>query len=180
MTDLELCWVDEPDVTSQEDAALRALLAACFPDFDVFRTRRYYKQLPRQRVLAWEDGSLVGQVAIEHRVIGCEDGPAEIFGVIDLAVAAEQRGRGIGGALLTRVEERACARAIPFLLLFADDARLYEACGFACQRNPLRWMKVHEHRTLGIGEGRVDELMVKSLGARAWPAGPVDLLGYLF
>jgi hypothetical protein len=75
----------------------------------------------------------------------------------------------------------AAACAIDALVLFADDPRLYRACGFqnvACQAT---WFGIHEFESNGLQEGRVDDvMMVKTVTAEAWPAGDVDLLGYLF
>jgi hypothetical protein len=68
-----------------------------------------------------------------------------------------------------------------FIILFADDSRLYDRNGWARAANPCTWLKINGHRTLGLAITQdTDALMVKAIGARAWPEGDVDLLGHLF
>jgi len=66
------------------------------------------------------------------------------------------------------------------MILFALKPDLYRRNGFYAPMNPLRWVKIHEHQILGIGEEVLPELMVKGLSGKAWPSGMVDLLGYQF
>jgi GNAT superfamily N-acetyltransferase len=177
---VQLTLVDELGLDRGQAEDIRRLLAACFPDWDYPRHRRYFKQLPARRLLAREDGRLLGQLGLEHRAIGTAAGPATILGTIDLCVAPDARGRGVAGRLLDRVEQLGSAGGVEFLVLFATDRRLYERHGYRRADNPLRWLRIDEHASLGIGEEAVDELMVKPLTTRPWPEGPVDLLGYLF
>jgi hypothetical protein len=82
--------------------------------------------------------------------------------------------------MLNQLEQLGREHHIEFLVLFAQDPRLYERHGYRRADNLLRWLKIHEHRNLGIGEDVLEELMFKGIGERAWPDGPVDLLGYQF
>ena len=68
-----------------------------------------------------------------------------------------------------------------FVVLFADDDRLYARHGWARVTNRCSWVKIHDHATLGIAR-RADPgaMMVKATGEQAWPEGDVDLLGHLF
>ncbi len=172
--------IDEFRIDASQSVAIRELLAASFPEASFTASRIYAKQVPGRRFLATKDGRLVGHVALEHRVIGTTDGPVKIFGIIDVCVATSHRGQGIASQLLGAVETLAGDFAVDFLMLFADDARLYERNGFVPISNRLRWMKVHEHETIGIGDEPVEEAMIKSVSDRSWPSGVVDLLGYLF
>jgi GNAT superfamily N-acetyltransferase len=144
------------------------------------RTRTYAKQLPARRLLASEQDRIVGHLGLEHRVIGTETGPLEILGIIDLCVAEAHRGRGTATQMLRWVEALARETSVPFLMLFAQDRRLYNRNDFIHGTNPLRWVKIHEHEIIGIGEEALAELMVKAVGEKAWPEGHVDLLGYQF
>ena len=91
-------------------------------------------------------------MGLEHRMVGTQSGPASIFGVIDFCVEPAHRGRGIAPDVLERLSSLGRASGIEFLMLFAHDARLYERSGFSRRENPLRWCKINEHETLGIGE----------------------------
>ncbi|PZO12429.1 MAG: hypothetical protein DCF25_17645 [Leptolyngbya foveolarum] len=119
--------------------------------------------------------------SIEHRVIANTGIPAQIFGLIDLCVASSCRRRKIATTLLQQIETLARANSIDFLVLFADDPRLYIQNGYKRVDNCCRWMKVDEHQTLGIGEMSMSDcMMMKSISAQRWLSGTVDLLGYLF
>jgi len=175
-----LALVDEFRIAHAQAEEIRRLLAASFPECEFAKQRTYFKQIPTRRLLARDGDVLVGHLGLEHRVVATSAGPARIFGIIDLCVAPPARRRGIATRMLRRVERLGAENGIEFLVLFAQDSRLYERRGFRRAKNPLRWMKVHEHRTLGIGEEPLEELMVKPLGDRRWPDGLVDLLGYQF
>jgi hypothetical protein len=68
------------------------------------------------------------------------------------------------------------------VLLFADDERVYLRNGWTRVDNRCTWLKIDEHRTLGLAvrESLADALMVKATGGLAWPEGDVDLLGHVF
>ena len=165
------------------DAPTRAevteLLRASFPD--IYPNRAWFKQLPHFRLLARRDGRLVGYLAVDHRVIRVGDEALRVFGVIDLCVAPDQRGRGLGARLLERFRRTAEGAGVSHLLLFADDPRLYEQAGLRAIDAATTWLAVDDHRTLGVRTERLGScLMVSTLGGAAWPVGDIDLLGYLF
>jgi GNAT superfamily N-acetyltransferase len=177
---MQICLVDEFRIERGQAAEIRQLLAASFPDWEFTRHRNYFKQLPPRRMLAMEGTRLVGQLGLEHRVVSTTTGPASIFGIIDLCVDPSTRRQGFARRLLQEVEKLGRRTGIEFLVLFAEDPRIYHQQGFIRAANPLRWMRIHEHETLGIAEQPLDELMVKPLTERTWPGGLVDLLGYQF
>ena len=172
--------VQEYALGASQKQELSRLLAEAFDFASEFRTRIYFKQIPQRRILAREAGQIVGQVGLEHRVIGTRNGPAAIFGLIDVAVRGTHRRCGLAAKMLTHAEMLARDGDVDFMLLFANDQRLYQRLGYRAADNPLRWTKIHDHTTLGIAEEPVEELMVKEIGSRTWPAGTIDLLGYLF
>ena len=177
---IRLELVDSFRIDEATDRKIRMLLDACFPGWSHHRIRSYLKQLPSRRLLTWDDDALVGQAGLEHRVVALDGAPATIFGIVDLCVVAEQRGRGIATRMLDRIEGLGREQGVEFMLLFADDDRLYRACGYAKRPARVRWLKIHEHESIGLGEESVDELMVKALGDRDWSPTCVDLLGHLF
>lgn len=155
------------------------LLVESFPDYPPDRS--YYKLLPQFRYLVWADDNLIAQVGIEHRVITNTGISAQIFGLIDLCVASSYRSRNIATTLLQQIEELGRTSRIDFLMLFADDSRLYAKNGYRRVSNICRWMKVDEHQTLDIGEESFSGcMMIKQIGEQTWRDGRVDLLGYLF
>ena len=177
---LSIKIVEEYALNACEHNAIQSLLAESFPEEPSLSQRIYYKQLPQRRVLMGLDDTIIGQCGIEHRVIGTPTGPSNILGVIDLCVSERHRRQGNALELLQWTESHAVRHGIEFILLFASDSRLYESLDYKKQSNVLRWMRIDEHETLGIAEEPVKELMIKELGARPWPQGLVDMLGYLF
>jgi GNAT superfamily N-acetyltransferase len=155
------------------------LLVSSFPNFP--HDRSYYKLLPQFRYLVWEDENLIAQMGVEHRVITNTGIPARIFGLIDLCVASSYRSQKIATTLLQQIEELGRTSKIDFLVLFADDSRLYAENGYQRVANICRWLKVDEHQIIGVGEKSLSDcMMVKQLGEQTWQSGIVDLLGYLF
>jgi ribosomal protein S18 acetylase RimI-like enzyme len=172
-----------PDYEIQESLRedMRRLLAICFPEESFTDSRTYLKQLPPQRLLVWIDGRMAGHAGIEYRVVGFDAAAsARILGITDLCVHPEARSSGLASAMLREIESVATINRIEYLVLFADDRRLYERNGFRSKSNVLRWTRIHEHQTIGIACESVPELMVKELGNGSWPDGTVDLLGHLF
>lgn len=175
--------IDEFRISSTVREQIRKLLQKSFPDFDFTETRTWLKQLPPRRLLVWEDGRLVAQMGIEHRVVRLPDGPATIMGIIDLCVEPEARGAGLASSMLKWLEELGRTYDVEFVVAFAVDGRLYERQGFRRPGSRLKWLKIDEFEGFGIGDEVLDELMVQELGERRWPDGPeatVDLLGYQF
>jgi GNAT superfamily N-acetyltransferase len=170
--------VAEAEIPADLAHQLQALLQACFPGYP---SRAYFKLPPHFRYLAVAGGELVGQVGVELRVIRVGSDVLRTFGVVDLCVRESGRSRGLAGRLLAEVTRLAGSCGMDFVILFADDDRLYERNGWARAANPCSWLKIHEHATLGLATAEdTGALMVKKIGPQAWPDGEVDLLGHLF
>jgi GNAT superfamily N-acetyltransferase len=96
----------EEDVSDELRALAGELLVECF-GVEAARTRGWTKHPPTYRALIWDGGVLVGNE------IGCrlECTPSiALYGVGDLAVRPEWRGRGIAKALGGATREEAARR----------------------------------------------------------------------
>jgi GNAT superfamily N-acetyltransferase len=173
---VEVRRVAEIDLEVELTQQVTELLGECFPGYP---DRTYFKLPPHLRLLAYNDDRLVGQLAVELRMIRVADQVFRTLGVVDLCVRPDARSQGVASLLLDNV--LALARDSDFVVLFADDDRLYRRNGWMRVDNPVTWLKVHEHATLGLAE-KVDTgaMMVKPTGTVPWPPGEVDLLGHLF
>lgn len=171
--------VAETDIDENLRARLRSLLQASFPGYP---DREYFKLPPHFRYLATADGVVVAaQVGVELRMIRVGDSPVRTFGVVDLCVDASMRSAGLASRLLAEVTAYAHACRMDFVVLMADDRRVYERNGWAPAANRCSWVKIHEHATLGLArQESQDYMMVKPIAGRAWPDGDVDLLGHMF
>jgi GNAT superfamily N-acetyltransferase len=156
----------------------QALLQLSFPGYP---DRAYYKLPPHFRYLAMASGELAGQLGVELRVIRAGPTVLRTFGLVDLCVRGSERSRGLAGRLLAEVTELARSCRMDFVILFADDDRLYTRNGWVRAANPCTWLKIDHHTTLGLARAEdTGALMVKKIGPHDWPDGEVDLLGHLF
>ena len=170
----------EMTISESMDTELIELLQHAFPS--IYPNRRYFKQLPHLRLIAYEDEQIIGQVGLDFRVMNVDGEPIHVLGIIDLCVREEVRGRGVGGAMMEEVIVLGEAYPIDFLLLFADRPDLYERIGFHTVSNTCTWLQIDDENqtTRGIGKAPFDELMVRSVGDKSWTEGKLDLLGYLY
>jgi GNAT superfamily N-acetyltransferase len=126
-------------------------------------------------------GDVVAQMGVELRVIRVGQDIFRTFGVVDVCVRPSQRSRRLATRLLDEVTEYAGTCAMDFILLFADDDRLYVQNGWHRAANPCSWVRIDEHVTLGLTRAEMtNALMVKAVRGKTWPDGEVDLLGHLF
>jgi GNAT superfamily N-acetyltransferase len=156
----------------------QALLQLSFPDYP---SRSYYKLPPHFRYLAMTGDELVAQLGVELRVIRVGGTVLRTFGVVDLCVRGSARCRGLAARLLAELTEFAQSCAMDFIILFADDDRVYRRNGWSRVSSPCTWLMIHEHATLGLARSEdTGALMVKQTGQLPWPDGEADLLGHLF
>lgn len=171
--------VAEYKIPSNVYKLINHLLIRSFPNYP--SERSYCKLLPQFRYLVWMGENLIAHMGIEHRVITNTNIPVQIFGFIDLCVDSQYRSQKIATTLLQQIEVLGRSSRIDFLVLFADDHRLYTVNGYHRVANLCRWMMVDEHQTIGVTEQSLSDcMMVKPIATQMWQDGLVDLLGYLF
>jgi GNAT superfamily N-acetyltransferase len=169
--------VAETEISASLHGDLQVLLQECFAGYP---GRSYFKLPPHFRYLAMTGGGVAAQMGVEYRIIRVGDAVLRTFGIVDLCVTASQRHQGLAGRLLAEVTGLARSYGMAFIVLFADDARLYTRNGWTRVTNHCTWVKINDHVTLGLAR-REDPgaMMVKALGGQAWPDGDADLLGHL-
>lgn len=171
--------IPEHEITEAQLAQITELRNICFSKYKV--PRSYGKQLPHFRYLGMDGDALVAYVGIDFRVIRLGDEAVTILGIVDFSVAVSCRSNGIASTMLEVLSSIADKSLADFIVLFADDSRLYERNGFQRKSNTCSWLKINEHKNLGIGKDSLaDCLMVKPVGDKEWNDEEVDLLGYLF
>ena len=115
-------------------------------------------------------GELACQMGVELRVIRVGPHVVRTFGISDLCVRETERSRGLAARLLAEVTGLAQACEMDFVILFADDDRLYTRNGWARAANPCTWVKIDDHTTLGLAVAQdTGALMVKATGQQAGP-----------
>lgn len=170
---------NEYELSPKEIEQIKQLLLQCFPTY--YAHREYFKQIPHHRLLAKETEQIIGQLAIDYRIIALNDQAIKVWGIIDLCVSPEEQGKGIARQLLQKAETIARNNQLDFMLLFADNPSLYLQHGFQkCLDNEITWLKIDEHKTLGIGTEVIPELMIKEIGEKQWTSGKLDMMGFLY
>ena len=76
-------------------------------------------------------------MGVELRVIRAGLDVVRTFGISDLCVRESERSRGLAARLLAEVTQLARACELDFVILFADDDRLYRRNGWAARRSPV-------------------------------------------
>lgn len=179
---MNIKMVYEYEINSKLRSDLQNLLVECFQD-EYPKDRIYFKQLPHFRFIAIDDDNqIAGQVGLDYRVMNLNGKPIRVLGIIDLCVSRIKRKMGIGTLMLSKVNEFCENKSVDFLLLFADNKKLYLNAGFQSVNNECKWLKINNENqtTTGIGEEIFNELMVKELGEIKWESGKLDLIGYLY
>lgn len=176
---MEIIKINEYDIDIKLEKNILNLLAEGFPDYYT-KDRIYYKQIPHFRYLAFDNDILIGQVGLDYRVMNLNGNVIKVLGIIDICIKKEYRGKGIGSKLLEIIGNFSIEHKLDFLLLFTDNAAFYNKNGFIKVKNICKWTKINEHKTLGIGEEEVQELMIKKTWNKDWEDGYLDLLGYLY
>lgn len=176
---MEIIKLNEYDIDNKLEESLKSLLTESFTDVYPL-DRIYYKQIPHFRYLAYDEETLIAQVGLDYRIMNLNGSNIKVLGIIDLCVKEQYRGKNIASVLLNKVEEFARIHNLDFLLLFADRETVYQRNGFVHANNICKWLKINEHKTLGVGEEEIDELMIKKVGHKDWEDGYLDMLGYLY
>ena len=176
---IKVTRVAEPEIGTDLSGRLQSLLQACFPEYP---NRSYFKLPPHFRYIATTgSGDVAAQMGVEFRVIRVGDTVLRTFGVVDLCVAEGRRSHGLAATLLTELTELARSCGMAFVVLFADDDRLYARNGWTRVTNRCSWLRINDHVTLGLaGPEDTGVMMVKAVGEQPWPEDDVDLLGHLF
>ncbi len=176
---MEIERIEEFFIGKKLNQKIEALFKECFPDYPSGRT--FFKQLPNFRFLAWEDETLIGHLAVEHRIINVDGQLFKIFGIADLCVKQAFQSQKIASQLIYQLQELGKYNRIDFLVLIANDHRFYLQHDFLLTKNTCRWVLIQNFETLGIAKRKIPQsLMVKSLNNKDWPSGIADFLGYVF
>jgi aminoglycoside 2'-N-acetyltransferase I len=174
-----LRWATE--LTPADHAAMAALFDAQYAaEWGPWHPRSGYGYAPAElHVLARLDGRLVGYAGSARRFVGVGDGEVVVAGIGGVLTAPEVRGRGVGRAVLTALQEaaRGPARAQYGLLGCREQVvPFYESCGFRRTGQLVRDLDPRDARTVVESHGPT----LVCAGTRPleeWPGGTIDLRG---
>ncbi|MCH2045523.1 MAG: GNAT family N-acetyltransferase [Saprospiraceae bacterium] len=180
---MKLKFYTELEITRELSEQINALLQASFSEVD-YEGRDYFKQLPHYRIVAFDQKKVIGHLSLDLRVMNLNQETVHVLGVVDLCVDPNFKGQGIGQALLDYAENIAqkSPNKVDFLLLVADDDRLYQKVGFQRISIETQWLKLHQHQNYGVGKEKIEDafFLIKSVHGRTWENGSLDYLGYMY
>lgn len=162
---------------------LRREIAELLSDsFDGYPNGRvFFHQIPALRILASKNNTLIGHLAVDHRVIHSGGVNFSIFGIVDLCVGKEYREAGLATDMLKYLYDLAEKSGIDFLMLVSGANEFYLKRGFSIANNVCCWMMVQNNRSIGLVRRKLEEgLMYKAVGDKVWPETEIDLLGHIF
>lgn len=171
--------IEEFRISGKVHQQIQFLLKQSFSEYP--EGRSYYQQVPSFRYLVYDDKTLIGHMAVEHRIINVDEEVVSIFGIGDFCIHPEYQSKQIASKLLEELEVLAIKYRIDFLVLVAQEHGFYKKHGFSLKKNTCRWLMITNRKTLGIGHRNISEsLMAKAIGAKQWKKGLVDFLGPIF
>ncbi|HEY4102868.1 MAG TPA: GNAT family N-acetyltransferase [Polyangiaceae bacterium] len=176
---LRLEYAREPDISAELDRELIELISTSFdqPHNAFFKTRRYAQEQPLHRyMLRAANDRLAAHLAVHEKIISVAGKDMAIGGIAEVCVRASERGRGHVRHLLEQAHRGLLERGIEFSFLFGDFG-IYGSSGYLHVKAPIRRLN---HLTKHFEISPSQFALVKSLAARAWPEGSVDLRGPLF
>ena len=180
---MELKFINEFQINKNLSREINALLKESFIGID-YKERDYFKQLPHYRILATENGILIGQLAIDFRVMNLNGFPLKVFGIIDLCVLPKFRKKGIATKMINKFESlaRSNSEKIDFMFLVTDTPNFYKSLGFEITKIKAKWLKIDSHKSHAVENQRIEDafFMIKPVSDIKWKNGELDFLGYMY
>jgi predicted N-acetyltransferase YhbS len=176
-------FVTEFEITEKAKAEIASLLALCFSQ-TAYNGRTFFKQLPHYRLLLNKEGNIIGQVALDYRIMNLGGCMVSVFGIIDLAIHPDYQGQGLGTELMKEVDKisKAHKHNIDFLFLVTGKPHFYERLGYIVTQPKVTWLKINKGQNYGLATEIVTDctLMYKKVSGKDWADGDLDMLGYWY
>ena len=180
---MKIDFIEEFQIGENIKIELVELLALCFSE-TAYRGRTFFKQLPHYRLILTDENKVIGQVAIDYRIMNLNGEIVRVFGVIDLAIYPKRQGEGLGTKLMLELEKISSANQnnIDFLFLVTDKPAFYERLGYKKTKLQVTWLKINQGKNHGLTTEEVNDcdLMFKEVSGRKWSDGQLDMLGYWY
>ncbi len=132
-------YIPDKNVDQELDYKIRMLLCCCFTKQQdtVFKTQRFFKEMPAHRYLLWSDeNKLVAHVAVHDKSVMYNDTEYAIAGIAEVCVHPDYRNKGMAKLLLSYVDNDRKKKGDAFSVLFGD-ADIYRSSGYQQVKNIL-------------------------------------------
>jgi putative acetyltransferase len=172
--------IPEHALSADIDTAIGALMDAGFGEEAGFRGQSFHKMRHHLRIVGWQDGQMIGHVAMQLRAIRANNAALTIAAIGEVAVHPAHQGKGIGSALMRRAIGTAKDTVAEFAMLFGHPG-LYAPLGFCNQPNRLTYVTWANHTPRDVVTDTIESLMVLPLGSTHWDeTAEINLCGPLF
>jgi GNAT superfamily N-acetyltransferase len=176
--DISLFVIEEKDISTQLDMAIRKMLVICFPaDIEHYQRLSWWRSTAVFRVLGKNDeDSIVSHTALVERTI--KVGPAltkiRALGIQSFCVLPDYRGTGLSSKMMSVVVAEGARRSFDAGLLFCREklVKVYGNMGWSRLDTPVYTTNDEKGKTLMSGVTMFYPLKIKQL-----PAGDIDLAG---
>ena len=178
--DISLFVINEEDISSQLDKAIREMLVVCFPaDIEHFRRLSWWRSIAAYRVLGKNDkGSIVSHTALVERniIVGSALKKMRVVGIQSFCVLPDYRGTDLSNKMMSVVLEEGSKRGFDAGLLFCREQllKVYGHMGWRKLDAAVYMTDNTEGKTL-IPSRNIT--MFYPLNARQLPTGDIDLAG---
>jgi aminoglycoside 2'-N-acetyltransferase I len=179
VTDVLLRWSTQ--LTAADHAAMAPLFDAEYaPGWGPWSARSGYGYAALElHALARHEGRLIGHAGTARRFVGVGDREVVISGIGGVVTHPEARGRGVGRAVLTALQDAVSTWApASFGLLGCREevVPFYESCGFTRVDALVRDLSPRDAATVVQSRGPT-LVCAGTEPVEAWPAGTIDLRG---
>ena len=176
MSNYEIKYILDKDVSEEINNKLIKILSICFPDQPVFQGQRFYKELPQYRWYCEIENEIVAHTALHEKVVKTDIGDIKIGGIAEVCVHPKYRGKGLVKKMLEKANKYSINQGYKFSVLYGEE-KVYKSSGYVTIYNEVRYL---DHVS---GEWKVEEAkdaMVKKLSNLDWPEGLIDINGPTF
>jgi GNAT superfamily N-acetyltransferase len=176
---LDIQVIDETALPSALDLEIREFLCACFPvdTFTFSESRHWHGSAPAYSVICRDIlPGLAGHVGVVVRTVRAGAALVRIFGIQNMAVAPDRRGKEVGMRLMQTVLHEAQQRGITHGVLFCVPGLecYYARTGWRRHDVPV-FMYFAGQRNVPVPGQNI--CMVHDSGEFPFPDGPLHLLG---
>jgi len=176
--DISLFVINEEDISSQLDMAIREMLVVCFPaDIEHFQRLSWWRSIAAYRILGKNDeGSIVSHTALVERniIVGPALKKMRVVGIQSFCVLPDYRGTGLSNKMMAVVLEEGGRRGFDAGLLFCREQllKVYGNMGWSKLDASVYIINDKKRKTLMPGF-----TMFYPLNTRQFPPGDIDLAG---
>lgn len=169
-------FTEDRNIDQLLNAKLQAVLSECFPNQNIFKIQRYYKEIPAYRWFILDDNKIIAHTALHIKEIFVNDLPIKIGGIAEVCVLPEFRKMGLAKLLLSAAEDWLKLNGFKYVMLFGEE-KFYSSSGYLSISNEI---KLKDFNSGEIKIKKNIDAMIKLLSDENFPNGLIDLNGYDF